>query len=77
MTGRSIRQILLVVAVFSPLKLVHPTTIGRGGKDITNRDLDNSIRAAKGNGGVARVTVLHVPEVNENLCSSIPSRAFE
>jgi hypothetical protein len=64
---RSIRQILQVVAVFSPLKLVHPIKICRGGKDITNRDLDDSIRAAMSNGGVAAVRVLHVPEIRTHL----------
>jgi hypothetical protein len=48
MIGRSIRQILQVVAALSPLKLVHPIKIWRGGKDITNRDLDDSIRAVYG-----------------------------
>jgi hypothetical protein len=43
--GRSIRQILQVVAALSPLKLVHPIKIWRGGKDTTNRDLDDSIHA--------------------------------
>jgi hypothetical protein len=65
--GRSIRQIIQAVAVVSPLKLVHPTKIWRGGKTLLIVTWTIPSTPAMGNGGVAPVTVLYVLEVRTHL----------